>query len=103
MKELLLLSKDLAITEIIKNVSVRTQVKQDQGKVYSHALSQVSLGLFLNSLQINFPMWIETIEGKTIPSGSLEQEEIISCKYFGDYLESLSLSQACFGKTSRAI
>lgn len=92
MKELLVLSKDLAITEIIKNVSVRTQVKQDQGKVYSHALSQVSLGLFLNSLQINFPLWIETIEGKTIPSGSLEQEEIISCKYFGDYLESLSLS-----------
>lgn len=92
MKELMLLSKDLAITEIIKNVSVRTQVKQDQNKVYSHALSQVSLGLFLNSLQINFPMWVETIEGKTIPSGSLEQEEIISCKYYGDYLESLSLS-----------
>jgi hypothetical protein len=92
MKELLLLSKDLAITEIIKNVSVRTQVKQDQPKVYSHALSQVSLGLFLNSLQINLPMWIETIEGKSVPSGSLEQEEIISCKYFGDYLESLSLS-----------
>ena len=92
MRELMLLSKDLAITEIIKNVSVRTQVKQDQSKIYSHALSQVSLGLFLNSLQINFPMWVETIEGKTIPAGSLEQEEIISCKYFGDYLESLSLS-----------
>jgi hypothetical protein len=92
MKELMLLSKDLAITEIIKNVSTRTQVSQDQSKVYSHALSQVSLGLFLNSLQINFPLWLETIEGKTIPSGSLEQEEIISCKYYGDYLESLSLS-----------
>lgn len=92
MKELLLLSKDLAITEIIKNVSLRTQVKQDQGKVYSHALSQVSLGLFLNSLQINFPLWLETIEGKTILPGSLEQQEIISCKYIGDYLESLSLS-----------
>lgn len=92
MKELLLLSKDLAVTEITKNVSVRTQVKQEQTKVYSHALSQVSLGLFLNSLQINFPLWLETIEGKTIPLGSLEQEEIISCKYHGDYLESLSLS-----------
>ncbi len=90
MRELLTLSKDLAVTEITKNVSVRTQVKQEQGKVYSHALSQVSLGLFLNSLQINFPLWLETIEGKTLPS--LDQEEIISCKYFGDYLESLSLS-----------
>jgi hypothetical protein len=92
MKELLLLSKELAITEIIKNVSVRTQIAKDQGRVYSHALSQVSLGLFLNSLQINFPLWLETIEGKTIPNGGLQEEEIISCKYYGDYLESLSLS-----------
>ena len=92
MKELLLISKDLAVTEISKNVSIRTQVKQDQNKVYSHALSQVSLGLFLNSLQINFPLWLETVEGSTLPSGNFEDEEIISCKYFGDYLESLSLS-----------
>lgn len=92
MKELLLLSKELAITEIIKNVSARTQSAQEKGKVYSHALSHVSFGLFLNSLQINFPMWLETIEGKTPSFESLEQEEIISCKYFGDYLESISLS-----------
>ena len=92
MKELLLLSQDLAITEIIKNVSVRTQIAKDQSRVYSHALSQVSLGLFLNSLQINFPLWLETVEGKKVHNGKLEEEEIISCKYFGDYLESLSLS-----------
>ena len=92
MKELLLVSKELAITEITKHVSLRTQVGQDQQKVYSHALSHVSLGLFLNSLQINYPMWLEAIEGKNIPSGRFEEEEIISCKYFGDYLESLSLS-----------
>src|SRR5690606_7727549 len=30
--------------------------------------------------------------GKNIPTGGMEEEEIISCKYFGDYLESLSLS-----------
>lgn len=92
MKELLVLSKDLAVTEITKNVSLRTQVKQDQSKVYSHALSQVGLGLFLNSLQINFPLWLETVEGTTAHSGSFDSEEIISCKYIGDYLESLSLS-----------
>jgi hypothetical protein len=92
MRDLLLLSKELEITEIIKNISFRTQVAQDQQKVYSHALSHISFGLFVNSLQINFPMWLETIEGKSIPKGSLEQEEIISCKFFGDYLESLSLS-----------
>ncbi len=92
MKELLVLSKELAITEIIKNVSARTQIAQENNRVYSHALSQVSLGLFLNSLQINFPLWLETIEGNSIPSGTMEEEEIISCKYHGDFLESLSLS-----------
>jgi len=92
MKELLILSRDLSITEINKAVSTRTQVAQDQQKVYSHALSHLSFGLFLNSLQINYPMWLETIENKSIPAGSLEQEQIVSVKYFGDYLESLSLS-----------
>lgn len=92
MRELLAISKELSITEINKNVSLRTQVLQDQQKVYSHALSHLSFGLFLNSLQINFPLWLETIEGKDIVPGGLEQESIISCKYFGDYLESLSLS-----------
>ena len=92
MKEILIVSKDLAITEITKHISHRTQVAQDQHKVYSHALSHLSMGLFLNSLQINYPLWLETIEGKTIPHGSPDEERIISCKYFGDYLESLSLS-----------
>lgn len=91
MKELLSVSKDLAITEITKHISFRTQVIQDQGKVYSHALSHVSMGLFLNSLQINYPLWLETVEGK-LPPPNFEEERIISCKYFGDYLESLSLS-----------
>lgn len=92
MKELLFVSRELSITEIIKNVSRKTQVSQDQNKVYSHALSNLSFGLFMNSLQINLPYWLETVEGKSIPTGLPEQEHIISCKYFGDYLESLALS-----------
>lgn len=92
MKELLVISKDLTITEITKFLSLKTQVSQDQHKIYSHALSHISMGLFLNSLQINYPMWLETVEGKTPAHISLEEERIISCKYFGDYLESLSLS-----------
>ncbi len=91
MKELLSVSKELAITEITKHISLRTQVSQDQCKVYSHALSHLSMGLFLNSLQINFPLWQETIEASS-PPVNFEEEKIISCKYFGDYLESLSLS-----------
>lgn len=91
MKELLSVSKDLAITEITKQISFRTQVAQDQSKVYSHALSHVSMGLFLNSLQINYPLWLEAVDGRFVTPG-FEEEKIISCKYFGDYLESLSLS-----------
>jgi hypothetical protein len=92
MKDLLLISRDLEITEIIKNVSLRTQVASDQQKIYSHALSNVNVGLFINSLQVNFPMWLDAIEGRPLPPGGIDQEHIISCKYFGDYLESLSLS-----------
>ncbi len=92
MRELLAISRELRITEITKHISLRTQVIQDQHKVYSHALSHLSMGLFLNSLQINYPLWLEAIEGKYMPPGNPEGEKIISCKYFGDYLESLSLS-----------
>ncbi len=92
MRELMFISKDLALTEISKNVSIKTQVNQDKQRLYSHALSHLSMGLFLNSLQINFPMWLETVEGSSLPVHSMEEEQIISCKYFGDYLESLSLS-----------
>ncbi|HLT21976.1 MAG TPA: hypothetical protein VKZ84_00965 [Bacteriovoracaceae bacterium] len=88
MKELTKLSAKLSISEITKIISFRTQVKTDQSKVYSHSLSHMGFGLFLNSLLINFPTWQETIEGKS----SLDQEKVISCKYYGDYLESLSLS-----------
>jgi hypothetical protein len=92
MKELLQVSQELNITEITKNVSLKTQPTQDQQKIYSHALSHVGFGLFLNSLQVNLPLWLETIEAREVPQGSLDQERVISCKYAGDYLESLSLS-----------
>lgn len=92
MRELFSVSRELEISEITKHLSHRTQISQDQNKIYSHALSHLSMGLFLNSLQINFPLWIETLEAGSIPNSNVDTEKIISCKYFGDYLESLSLS-----------
>ncbi len=92
LKEILDLSRELTIAEIIKNISARTQVANDQSKIYSHALSHVSVGLFLNSLQVNLPLWLDALEDKTLPASGINKERIISCKYFGDYLESLSLS-----------
>jgi len=90
MKEMLLLSRELSITEITKHISSKTQITQDKQKLYSHALSQISSGLFLNSLIENFPVWLETVEGKAL--GLPGKERVISTKFFGDYLESLSLS-----------
>jgi hypothetical protein len=81
----------LSITELIKHASPRVQ--DQHGQVYSHALSHVNFGLFLNSLLINFPLWVETWD----PASSMkfhtpDELEIISCKYSGEYLESLAHS-----------
>lgn len=82
---------ELSITELIKHASPLVQDQSDQ--VYSHALSHVSFGLFLNSLLINFPLWVETWD----PASSMkfqtpDELEIISCKYSGEFLESLAHS-----------
>lgn len=90
MKDLFHLTKELSITEMTKYLSQKTQTHQSL--LYSHALSHLSTGLFLNSLQINFPLWIEALESQKIPQGYPDEEKIISTKYTGDFLESLSLS-----------
>jgi len=91
-QELMNLSSVLSISEITKTVSLRTQIQKDTAKSFSHSLSHVNVGLFLNSLQVNLPMWLDALDEKPLPQGGVHQEQIISCKYFGDYLESLSLS-----------
>ena len=90
MTEMIELSRMLTITEIIKTISMKTQIESEQTKIYSHSLSHVNFGLFLNSLLINFPLWLDVLNG-TIPWDQ-DKDEMISCKFFGDYLESLSLS-----------
>lgn len=90
MSEMIDLSRMLTITEIIKTLSLKTQIESEQTKIYSHSLSHVNFGLFLNSLLINFPLWLDVLQG-SIPWDQ-DKDEMISCKFFGDYLESLSLS-----------
>lgn len=81
----------LCITELIKHTSPRVQ--ESNGRVYSHALSHINFGLFLNSLMINFPLWVETWDPTSAPKFYTQEEmEIISCKYSGEFLESLSHS-----------
>lgn len=92
MNEWMKTSTDVSIAELIKLMSPRVQDK-NATTIYSHSLSHLNFGLFLNSLLINFPLWVETQE--PTPSQKVqtpEELEIISCKFSGDYLESLALS-----------
>ena len=88
------LSEKLHIAEIIKNLSLKSEALIDEVAEYSHTLSHKNFGLFLNSMLINFPLWLESVTPKINRSyfSNNSQMEIISCKYAGDYLESLSLS-----------
>lgn len=86
-------SKEISITEIVKNVSQKTENLLNDDAYYSHALSHKHFGLFLNSLLLNFPIWIEQIKNKSrLNLNRTFPLEAISSKYTGDYLESLSLS-----------
>lgn len=85
----------LNITEIIKTTSIASEKLLSQaGHYYSHSISHKSFGEFINSLLINFPLWLNTLQGKTHHPFKSEKSghEIISCKFAGDYLESLGLS-----------
>jgi hypothetical protein len=86
------LSKNLSISELVKNISPKVQSVSDSKQIYSHTISHLNFGLFLNSLLINFPLWIDTTEVSNQVNQHLLNREIISCKYRGDYLESLALS-----------
>jgi len=85
-------ARDVSIAELIKLTSPKVQ---DGGahRIYSHAYSHLNFGLFLNSLMINYPLWVESRDPQS-PSKFLTADdlEIISCKYTGDYMESLALS-----------
>lgn len=88
------ISHNLSITEIIKNISIQSEKILNHNTLYSHALSHKNFGLFINSLLINFPLWLNNFNHRFNNPFILPKDgmEVISCKFDGDYLESLSLS-----------
>lgn len=87
------ISTKLLITEIIKTISVKAEEILGGQTEYSHSLSHKQFGLFINSLLINFPLWLSTLGKQNYnPYVTKDNMEIISCKFAGDYLESLGLS-----------
>lgn len=91
--ELREVSAQLNVTEIIKNISIKSENILSKA-YYSHALSHKNFGLFLNNLLINFPLWLNTQSNRPFSSmkTTTQNMEILSCKFGGDYLESLALS-----------
>lgn len=86
-------SRNLCVTEIIKNISLKSQSIIGKNSDYSHALSHKNFGFFLNSLLLNFPLWKQTLDNSLNLNNFYDKSlEIVSCKFVGDYLESLALS-----------
>lgn len=93
---------NLSTTEINKVFTYDGQVSLDdkgleslelKDKSYSHALSHCSFGKLLNQLIIRFPQWAKQESQAERPWVCLNQgPEILSTKYLGDYLGSLTLS-----------
>jgi hypothetical protein len=86
--------EDLQISEIIKNYDIKIDriIKKNS---YSHTLSHRNLGLFLNLLNINLPIWLKSKDGKFMTEGELIREEnieLLSLKFTGDHLMPLSHS-----------
>ncbi len=87
--------RELSISQIIKVCSQKTQIKSEKIKLYSHSLSHKNFGLFINSLLINFPLWQKSLKNPLVAKscyGDKNSRNIISCKFTGDYLESLAHS-----------
>jgi hypothetical protein len=85
---------ELSITEITKSISQKIEYITGKNFAYSHALSQNNFGFFLNSVLINLPIWLSAVEKTNHCSYkvNVDELEIISTKFCGDYLESLSQS-----------
>jgi hypothetical protein len=92
LRDLILIAKNITIAELVKNVSQKTEQFLNEPRYYSHALSHKHFGLFLNSLILNFPIWLQQVQNKSKHATPHLSMDTICCKYTGDFLESLSLS-----------
>jgi len=99
------MSDSLSITQLIKNISIISEKTLAHEAEYSHSLSHKHFGLFLNSLLINYPIWLQKFNPRFKRSfrSSNSNLDIISSKYDGDYLESLSLSHWLAQEENRSV
>lgn len=86
-------SKLKASDDLKKSEENRFESLELKDESYSHALSHHAFGKLLNQLVIKFPQWIKQEQKIEKPWVFQNQgPEILSTKYMGDYLGSLTLS-----------
>ncbi len=97
--------ENISITELIKNISIISEKTLKEKSYYSHSLSHKHFGLFLNSLLINYPLWHQKFNNRFNKSFKVSKGEldIISTKYDGSYLESVSLSHWLAQEANKSI
>lgn len=96
---------ELNINEITKILSQKTEEYLGPTNSYSHSLSHKDFGLFLNTLLINYPKWKKEVDKES--SDPLKDQcfgmDVVSTKFVGDYLESLSQSHWLAQETNSKI
>lgn len=97
-KDSLLKLKDafegITLTELIKLISTPKEDKIYSIRNYSHSLSHLSFGLFLNDLLIKFPTWLYPDNKKSpTPSNKLCLiPKTINTRFAGNHVSSMALS-----------
>jgi hypothetical protein len=84
----------VTLTELIKLISTPKDDKIYSIRNYSHSLSHLSFGLFINDLIIKFPLWLNPEEKKPF---SFDQKvcllpKTINTRFSGNHVSSLALS-----------
>ncbi len=84
----------ITLTELIKLISTPKEDKIYSIRNYSHSLSHLSFGLFLNDLLIKFPSWINPeIKKQALPSNKLcIIPKTINTRFVGNHVSSIALS-----------
>lgn len=85
--------KNLTDSEIIKHFSIFSESVLSEKAEFSHSLSHTDFGLFLNSLLLHLPNWLANTRQEKVSSyQSKNGNEIVSCLFKGDYIESFASS-----------
>lgn len=85
---------DITLTELIKLISTPKNDKIYSIRNYSHSLSHLAFGLFVNNLLIQFPEWIKPSNKKKTPASEklCPLPKTLKTRFVGNHVSSMALS-----------